>query len=222
MALSIFGKTPRRRQVMDICCVFAMFSQSTSTTSINISRDIFMCWLRSISVFNCGVLKHDCGSFYTICPKFINILRWLRWIYWLHMGTETYTFFSFLEDTSSFCGVTGTHSCFWTSGDICPGILKVRVDPLYVLSPAQSRFLRFTFGEKPGNCLMAIIAAQPFWSTYFFKQWRNSNRSTYYSVWQTGAPTVWITPAGLLSQKELFHRPSTQRICSLHILRSVA
>ena len=88
-------------------------------------------------------------------------------------------------------------------------IFKARVDSLHVLSPAHNRFLRFTFGEKTGNFLMAIIAAEPFWSTYFFKQWWNSN--SYYSVWQTGAPTVWITPTGLLSQEELSHRPSTQQ-----------
>ena len=47
------------------------------------------------------------------------------------------------------------------------------------------KFLSFTSGGTPADLLMASIADEPSWSTYFFKHWQDSNPC--HPVWATKA-----------------------------------
>ena len=70
-----------------------------------------------------------------------------------------------------------TNSLLWGLWYPCLGILvlsaigfKGRVDPhLCASSPACNAFLRFTSGVTAADLLTASMAAEHFWSTYFFR-----------------------------------------------------
>ena len=52
---------------------------------------------------------------------------------------------------------------FWTSGDVCPGFQSQGGFPrLHASLPVHNRFLRFTSGATPADCIEVSMAAEPF------------------------------------------------------------
>ena len=84
-------------------------------------------------------------------------------------------------------------SLLWISGDVYPGFQSQSGS--CASSPACNGFLRFTSGASPTKLLlllfMASIAAEPFWSNYFFEHWYTDTQD-----WVSGivyALTIWTT-----------------------------
>ena len=52
---------------------------------------------------------------------------------------------------------------FWTSGDVCPVFQSQGGFPhLHAFLPVYNRFLRFTSGATPADCIEVSMAADPF------------------------------------------------------------
>ena len=105
---------------------------------------------------------------------------------------RNFYFSFFLEDISPFIG--SLVSLLWISGDICLGFQRSCAS-----SFACNGFPWFTPDATPTELLlllfMASIAAEPFWSTYFFKHWYTDTQD-----WVCGtvyALTIWTTPVRL-------------------------